>query len=177
MHFFVLSDLHISSVNEIPKWILKKIIGADLALINGDITSNEVLNEFKKNIKILAVRGNCDNLNLPLENIFELEGIKCGQIHGDIISSRGDWDQLYDVANKLNVQILFSGHTHNFCVYKYKEKIFINPGSATGVESVICDREIGTIADIMLTKDKINVKILSEREVLLEKTIEFNNIV
>jgi len=177
MHIFVLSDLHITSVNEIPKWILTKINNTDLILINGDITSKEVLNEFKKHAKTLEVKGNCDYLNLPSENIFEIEGIKCGQIHGDIISPRGDWDQLYNVANKLNVNILFSGHTHNFCVYKYKEKIFINPGSATGVGSIICDREIGTIADIIMTKEKIHVKIVSERETLLEKTIEFNNIV
>lgn len=177
MHIFVLSDLHINHVTEIPKWILQKIKKSDLILINGDITSKEVLDEFNKISKCLAVKGNCDSLDLPNENVFEIENIRCGQIHGDIISPRGDWEQLYKMTCDLNVKILFSGHTHNFSVYEYKNKIFINPGSATGTGSVICDRKFGTIAEVFLTKDRVNVKIISEREILLEKTIEFNNII
>lgn len=176
MHFFVLSDLHITHKNQIPLWILNKLKNSELILINGDITSQEVLDEFKKISKCLIVKGNCDNFNLPLENVFELEGIKLGQIHGDIISPRGDWDQLYNIAHLLNVNVLFSGHTHNFCVYTYKNKIFINPGTATGTSSVFSDRDMGTIAEIDLTKKEIIVKILSEGEILLEKNIEFNNI-
>lgn len=176
MHIFVLSDLHLTSKKEIPQWILEKIKKCDLILINGDITSKEVLDELCASSKCLAVKGNCDYLNLPKENVFEIEGIKCGQIHGDIISPRGDWNQLLNIANVLDVDVLFSGHTHNFCVYDYKGKIFINPGTVTGISSVLSDRDYGTIAEVHLTKEKIIVKIISERETLIEKTIEFNNI-
>ncbi len=168
MLVYVLSDLHLSSNEEIPLWIIEKIKKADLTLLNGDITSQSILDEICSHSKCLAVKGNCDSLDLPLKNVFELEGIKCGQVHGDNVSPRGDWDQLYDIALSLDVNILFSGHTHNFSVYEYKNKLFVNPGSATGSPGVICDREIETIAELILEKNEIHVKIISENNVLID---------
>lgn len=168
MLVYVLSDLHLSSNDKIPQWIIDKIKNADLTLVNGDITSQSILEEIKSYSKCLAVKGNCDSLDLPIKNVFELNGIKCGQVHGDEVSPRGDWDQLYDIAHSLDVNILFSGHTHNFSVYEYKNKLFVNPGSATGSPGLICDREIETIAELILEKDEIYIKIISENKVFIE---------
>jgi len=172
MLVYVLSDLHLSYNNKLPVWIINKIKNSDLVLINGDITSKNILDEICSHAKCIAVRGNCDNLKLPSLNVFEIDGIKCGQVHGDSISPRGDWDQLYNLAESLEVNILFTGHTHNYSVYEYKKKLFINPGSATGTPGLICDREIGTIAEIIINKNQIQVKIISEENTLLE--LNFN---
>jgi putative phosphoesterase len=180
MLIYVLSDTHISSnEKEIPEWITNKLKKADLILINGDITSENVLEELKAYSKVLAVKGNCDFLNLPKTNVFDLKGIKCGQIHGDGVSPRGDKEQLYDIAKSLNVDVLFMGHTHVYTVYVYKKKLFINPGSATGSPGLICDEEIETIAEVLVNEEEINVKILSENKVLIDftmKKIYLNNI-
>lgn len=168
MLVYVLSDLHISSKDEIPLWIVQKVKKADLFLINGDITSQEVLNELSSYSKCLVVKGNCDSLHLPKTNVFEIEGIKCGQVHGDTVSPRGDWDQLYNIAESLEVNILFSGHTHNYSVYEYKNKLFINPGSATGTSSIFCDRKVGTIAEIIFSDFNINVLIISDKETFID---------
>lgn len=169
----VLSDTHISSNEKtISEWILQRLEKTDLILINGDITSKEILDYLNSFGKCLAVQGNCDFLNLPRSNVFDLEGIKCGQIHGDGVSPRGDKEQLYNIAKSLGVDILFMGHTHVYAVYEYKNKLFINPGSATGSPGLICDEEVETIAEVLILGDKINVKILSENKVLIES--DFN---
>lgn len=167
MLVYVLSDLHLSSNDKIPSWIIEKIKRGNLTLINGDITSQQVLDEICSFSKCLAVKGNCDSLILPRSNVFELGGIKCGQVHGDGVSPRGDWDQLYEIAISLNVNILFSGHTHNFSVYEYKNKLFINPGSATGSPGLICDRKLETIGEITFKDKDLFVKIISENNVLI----------
>jgi uncharacterized protein len=172
MLVYVLSDLHLSSNDEVPSWIIEEIKNADLILINGDITSKKILDEISSYSKCLAVQGNCDSLNLPKTNVFEIEGVKCGQVHGDVVSPRGDWDQLYSIAVSLNINILFSGHTHCFSVYEYKNKLFINPGSATGTTSIISDRKVGTIAVIYFSNSEINVKIISKEKQLIDLTFD-----
>ena len=94
------------------------------------------------------------------------------RLHGDGVSPRGDKEQLYTMAKSLDVDILFVGHTHVYAVYEYKNKIFINPGSATGSPGLICDDEIETIAEVLISEHKINVKILSEEEILLESNFK-----
>jgi uncharacterized protein len=168
MLVYVLSDLHLSSNDTIPSWIIEKIKNADLILINGDITSEKILKEICSYSKCFAVQGNCDSLNLPKTNVFEINNIKCGQTHGDEVSPRGDWEQLYSIAVNLDVNILFNGHTHNFSVYEYKNKLFINPGSATGTTGLICDREMETIGEIIFSDKDIHVKIISKNEILID---------
>jgi vacuolar protein sorting-associated protein 29 len=45
---------------------------------------------------------------------------------------RGDKESLAIVQRKLNVDILISGHTHQFEHYTYQNHLFLNPGSLTG---------------------------------------------
>lgn len=165
---YVLSDLHLSKFEKIPSWIIEKLKESDLILVNGDITSKEILNEICSYSKCYAVRGNCDSLNLPLYNLFEISGIKCGQIHGDSIFPRGDKEELYNLAQEMNVNILFTGHTHKYSIYEYKNKLFINPGSVTLPKN----SSKGTIAEISLEKELINIKILSENSILLNLTFK-----
>jgi len=44
----------------------------------------------------------------------------------------GDPDALAMVQRQLDVDILITGHTHQFEAYEHENKFFINPGSATG---------------------------------------------
>jgi putative phosphoesterase len=169
MLLYILSDLHISSEEQkIPEWIIEKVKSCDMILINGDLTSKRVIDELCLFSKCLIVRGNCDTLDLPKTNVFDVNGIKCGQIHGDGVSPRGDLDQLYEIASSLDVDVLFSGHTHNFSVHEYKKKLFINPGSATGSPGLISDKEIETIAKVLFSDEIISVQILSKDEVLVD---------
>mmetsp|Transcript_9942 Transcript_9942/g.18771 ORF Transcript_9942/g.18771 Transcript_9942/m.18771 type:complete len:83 (-) Transcript_9942:190-438(-) len=39
------------------------------------------------------------------------------------------------VQRQMDVDVLISGHTHEFRTYAYEDKLLINPGSATGAYS------------------------------------------
>jgi vacuolar protein sorting-associated protein 29 len=49
----------------------------------------------------------------------------------------GDLDSLAMLQRQLDVDILVSGHTHQFKAYKHEAGVVINPGSATGAYSSI----------------------------------------
>lgn len=52
----------------------------------------------------------------------------------------GDLDSLAMLQRQLDVDILVSGHTHQFKAYKHEGGVVINPGSATGAySSITCD--------------------------------------
>ncbi len=174
MLVYVLSDLHISSPSEMPSWVTDKIKGGDLILVNGDITSQEVLDSICSSSKCYVVKGNCDSLDLPSVNVFEIDGVKCGQIHGDGISPRGDREKLYEIAKTMDVDILFTGHTHVFSVYEYKNKIFINPGSATGAPGVTSEKNIESIGEILFSETRMKVKIISKEKDLVDLTFSKN---
>lgn len=44
----------------------------------------------------------------------------------------GDLDALAATQRQMNVDILVSGHTHEFKAYTYEDRLLVNPGSATG---------------------------------------------
>lgn len=49
----------------------------------------------------------------------------------------GDLDSLAMLQRQLDVDILVTGHTHQFKAYKHEGGVVINPGSATGAYSSI----------------------------------------
>ena len=49
----------------------------------------------------------------------------------------GDLDSLAMLQRQLGVDILVTGHTHQFTAYKHEGGVVINPGSATGAYSSI----------------------------------------
>ncbi|RVW80627.1 Vacuolar protein sorting-associated protein 29 [Vitis vinifera] len=51
--------------------------------------------------------------------------------------SMGDLDSLAMLQRQLDVDILVTGHTHQFKAYKHEGGVVINPGSATGAYSSI----------------------------------------
>ncbi|KAI4319132.1 hypothetical protein MLD38_032768 [Melastoma candidum] len=49
----------------------------------------------------------------------------------------GDLDSFAMLQRQLDVDILITGHTHQFTAYKHDGSVVINPGSATGPYSSI----------------------------------------
>ena len=60
---------------------------------------------------------------------------KIGFCHGHQIVPWGDKESLGILQRQLDVDILVTGHTHQFEAFEENGKIFINPGSATGAYS------------------------------------------
>ncbi|MFQ3275384.1 MAG: putative phosphoesterase [Candidatus Nanohaloarchaea archaeon] len=132
----VISDSHVPNrAPEIPKAILDKVQEADKVVHCGDFASEEVYGELKKfNEDLVAVKGNCDFFELPNSETFSEEGVRFGVYHGTGITPRGDRETLLDIAeNKLEVDVLLHGHTHQEEIHAEGGTLLLNPGSCTGV--------------------------------------------
>ena len=52
------------------------------------------------------------------------------------------------VQRKLDVDILITGHTHQFAAFEYEGKLFINPGTATGAYSALNPGTLGNFKEL-----------------------------
>ncbi|MFW9924560.1 MAG: YfcE family phosphodiesterase [Candidatus Thorarchaeota archaeon] len=136
---FIAGDLHIPAravmlhpdfqmILEQEKW--------DYIILTGDLTTEEVLNRFYEYVKsserVLACRGNVDQVELPLEIRTEINGIPIGVFHGIGISPRGDIKQLKRYAEEKQIRILCTGHSHQTLLYSDSNHLILNPGTSTG---------------------------------------------
>ena len=136
MKYLIISDLHIPErAKEIPKKILEEAKKTDGIICAGDFTSKEVYDKLKSaNKNLIAVRGNCDRLNLPDVTSFEEKGKKIGIIHSHHLG-RGNINAIFELAKSRGFDILIFGHTHKPLIEKKESILLINPGSANGIES------------------------------------------
>lgn len=132
----VISDSHVPNRSpEIPKMVIEKLEEADKVIHCGDFATEQVYGEIQEFAdELVAVKGNCDFFDLPNSQTFEQDGIGIGVYHGTGINPRGDHDTLLDIAeNKLEVDILFHGHTHEEEIHEEEGTLLLNPGTCTGV--------------------------------------------
>ena len=136
MNILIAGDFHIPErAKEIPKKLKELAKEVELFLCTGDFTGKEVFEELKNLTKIfVAVKGNCDFLDLPSYAEFHLSGKKVGLIHGDIFG-RGNKEKMFEFAREKRLDILISGHTHKHEVWEKEGILFLNPGSATSALS------------------------------------------
>jgi hypothetical protein len=136
MRVLVIGDTHIPKrASWLPEEISAFINSGefDIVICTGDLTDKKVLDYFKDIAEnFVVVRGNMDYLNLPGYEILKTSEIKMGIIHGEQVYPRGNRSQLREIAEKLNVDVLVSGHTHSPDIYM-ENVLLLNPGSATGV--------------------------------------------
>ena len=62
---------------------------------------------------------------------------RIGLSHGHQIVPWGDKEGLNILQRQLDVDVLITGHTHNISIYEENNKLFINPGSATGAYNAL----------------------------------------
>ena len=134
MKVLIVSDIH-GNYNNLNK-VINDNKGFDYLLILGDILSSfcgddiiNLLNSY--NTKIIAVRGNCDNMNIEkldfsLENYFVVTPIDNKLFfltHGHLYDRHSDMGVDYDVY--------LQGHTHVPMMIEENNKLYLNPGSIT----------------------------------------------
>ncbi|KAL0364664.1 UNVERIFIED_CONTAM: Vacuolar protein sorting-associated protein 29 [Sesamum angustifolium] len=73
----------------------------------------------------------------PETKTLTIGQFKLGVCHGHQVIPWGDLDSLAMLQRQLDVDILVTGHTHQFTAYKHEAGVVINPGSATGAFSSI----------------------------------------
>lgn len=171
----LVSDSHVPNRSpEIPKKIIEKIEEAEKVVHCGDFAAEEVYRELKEfNENLIAVKGNCDFFDLPNSETFEREALSFGVYHGTGITPRGDHETLLDIArNKLEVDILIHGHTHQEEIFEKDGTLLLNPGSCTGVGGGSARPSDPTMIEIEIKGGKLEARLLrlTEGDLELVKT-------
>ena len=100
----------------------------------GNLCSKETLDYLRGICPDLhVVRGDFDEMSsLPDTKVLRIGAFKVGICHGHQVVPWGNVEALAALQRRLDVDILVSGHTHEFKAYKHEDRFLINPGSATG---------------------------------------------
>jgi putative phosphoesterase len=157
----IIGDFHIPGrAKEIPLKLMIELNKEcpEKILCTGDLTEKRIFNALESVCPVLCVAGNMDyDTKFNTEEAFKIGGHKIGLIHGKGVYPRGDNEQLLRIAENLGVDILINGHTHILEIKKYKKKLFLNPGTATGAWSGGGDEPNPSFL-ILILNDKIKVK-------------------
>lgn len=138
----LISDTHITEKRgKLPQKVFEEFANVDLIIHAGDITQKKVIDELEKIVPVKAVLGNNDKLDLNKTEIFDIENFKIGINHGTSYSD--DFDKLYKLAAKLDVNILVTGHTHKPHLEIIENVLLINPGSSN--RPIKSDASIATL--------------------------------
>jgi putative phosphoesterase len=145
MRIGLVSDTHLSS-GRIPEAIIKALMGVDLILHAGDLTTMDTLRALEAIAPVTAVQGNMDLpgvlLALPLKTTVEAGGHRIGLIHGHhvphpdhVLAQPLDFEAIHayllsEFRNE-GVECIVYGHTHQAHIATVANVLLVNPGSAT----------------------------------------------
>lgn len=140
----LIGDTHIpEAAEDLPGKFWEEVKDSDIVLCTGDITDEKILDRMMEHSKVRAVGGEDDWMQLPQQDVVQVEGAKLGLIHGhqlgDLDFSSGEEDgkrieKLVELAEMLNVEVLVTGHTHQPFRTEKEGIVLFNPGTATGAE-------------------------------------------
>ena len=126
MKIGILSDTH----GHLPAKIFTIFKNIDHILHAGDIGDQKIIDKLKILCPVSAIYGNIDRW--PVTSLFknklliELAGKKILLIH-DIVNIKNYSFQLF--KNDISPDIVIYGHTHKLNIEKYRNILYINPGS------------------------------------------------
>lgn len=129
MRIGVVSDTHGYIERAIKS--LKSITGLDLIIHLGDHVSDAKNIEEEMNLEVIYVRGNCDLLDVDVdeEKVLEMEGKKIFITHGHIYDVKNGITKLFFKGKEINADIILFGHSHMSTKLIHENMLIFNPGS------------------------------------------------
>ena len=133
MRIGVLSDTHIMNGRGLPSSVWETLVGVDLILHAGDLTSVEFLADLMTLAPVRAVKGNCDgwDIQLPERDIVVCDGVRIGLIHGHGGARGSTPERAYKAFAHESVQGIVFGHSHSPYLARENGILLFNPGSPT----------------------------------------------
>ena len=128
----VVSDSHVSKIDQLPSKLVDGLKEVDLIVHLGDYTGKELLDSLRGLGDFRGVFGNMDPLalrsELPEKEVIEANGKRLGLIHG--------WGAPWGIHKKIKdrfkgVDAVLYGHTHIASIKETNGILMINPGSLT----------------------------------------------
>jgi len=133
MKIGVVSDSHVSKIDQLPPKLVDGLKEVDLIIHLGDYTGKELLDGLRGLGDFRGVFGNMDpssvRAELPEKEVIEANGKRLGLIHG--------WGAPWGIHKKIKdrfsgVDAVLYGHTHIAKIETVGGILFFNPGSAMG---------------------------------------------
>ena len=133
MKIGVVSDTHVSRIDQLPTRLVDSLKEVDLIVHLGDYTGRELLDGLRRLGDFRGVFGNMDTsavrAELPEKEVVDVNGKRLGLIHG--------WGAPWGIHKKIKdhfkgVDAVLYGHTHMAKNELVDGILFFNPGSATG---------------------------------------------
>lgn len=133
MRVGVVSDTHVSRIDQLPRGLVDRLKEVDLIVHLGDYTGRELLDGLGRLGDFRGVAGNMDSpelrADLPETEVLDVNGKRLGLIHG--------WGAPWGIQGKIRdrfegVDAILYGHTHMAKNELVGGVLFFNPGSATG---------------------------------------------
>lgn len=141
-------------------------------LCTGNLCTKSTL-EFLKGIcgDVRVVQGDFDDFESPEQLVLQIADFKVGVCHGHQVVPWGDKEALAILQRQMGVDILVTGHTHEFKALNNEDQLQINPGSATGAYSTFSQstQPSFVLMDLDGSKATIYVYKLVDGEVKVEK--------
>jgi putative phosphoesterase len=133
MKIGVVSDTHVSRIDQLPTRLIDSLKEVDLIVHLGDYTGRELLDGLRRLGDFRGVFGNMDTsavrAELPEKEVMDVNGKRLGLIHG--------WGAPWGIHKKIKdrfkgVDAVLYGHTHMAKNELVDGILFFNPASATG---------------------------------------------
>ncbi len=155
MKIAILSDTH--GYKKYMDEIKDMVKECDLIIHAGDnFADSKYLYKISK-VEVMAVKGNCDYINVEEDLIFDIEDKTIFLTHGHKYMVNAGIEEIKNKAKEIGADIVIFGHTHVPLHIKDEEITFINPGSLS-LPRVVKDRSF-MIMDI--NKDEIDIEIMN----------------
>jgi len=132
-----IGDLHIPHrAADLPPKFKQLLVPGKIhySLCPGNICTKE-LHEYLKTVcgDLHVTKGDFDeDSSYPEQKILTIGDFRIGMTHGHQIVPSGNKDRLAMLARQMDVDILVTGHTHEFRADCIEGRLLVNPGSATG---------------------------------------------
>ena len=160
-----------------------------IAYFNDDIYENVkksapvMANALEQDVKEISPENKLYLKNLPINKVFEAEGLKILFVHGsprknnENIFPNMDMDVIEDIFTDVDADVVFCGHTHMPCGYQTNSKITVVNDGSVGRPFTKNPQACYVIADINDGKIEIEHKMLdydkeSAKKVLSERKFE-----
>ncbi|KAK9784878.1 hypothetical protein WJX73_008907 [Symbiochloris irregularis] len=157
-----IGDLHIPHrQTDLPSKFKSLLVPGKIhhILSTGNLCTSEVYDYLKTVCSDLHVaRGDFDEPNkYPDEEVLQVGAFRIGLCHGHQVVPWGNTSALALLQRRLNVDILVTGHTHQYWAEKFENRFIINPGSATGAYSTMTTKPVPSFVLMDVDGDKATV--------------------
>lgn len=131
----VVADTHLKEAGKLPAALRKGLHGVDLIVHAGDWVSMDVVRELSELAPVEGVAGNGDGEAIARRfgkrKLLELEGIRCGLVHGHEGVGRTTPERALRAFRDDRPELIVFGHSHIPLLEQAGETTLFNPGSPT----------------------------------------------